>query len=212
MAELLNEACRLSQKCYNHRCLVYLFQEYSDDTLMIAFKGTTTLGEAMVDMNIGKIDLGKFGKVHRGFYEYFTKVHRDRISDVLKDTVYNNIVFTGHSLGGAIATIASSYFGGVHIDKNVYCISFGAPRVGNSRFVKTFRKRVYKSFRFENKNDVVTNFPPKIFSYRHVDTRYVVNDDLFDVKAHKLEKYCPHVDLTSTRSVRCSDFSVPRTP
>lgn len=195
MAELLNESCRMSQKCYNNRSKVYLFHEYNHDTLIIAFKGTTTCREAMVDINIGKIDLGKFGKVHRGIYEYFTEVHRDQISEILNDTSYSNIVFTGHSLGGAIATIAASYFGGEYHDKNMYCVSFGAPRVGNWRFVKTFHKRVYKSFRFENRNDIVTNFPPKIFSYKHVKTRYVVNDDLFELKAHKLEKYCPRVDL-----------------
>lgn len=195
MSELLNEACRLSQKCYDNRCLLFLVKEYSSDTLLVAFKGTTTLREAFVDMNIGQIDLGKFGKVHRGFYEYFAEMHRDHLTDLFNETSYGNFVFTGHSLGGAIATIAASYFGGLFSDKNVYCISFGAPRVGNARFVKTFHKRVHKSFRFENRNDVVTNLPPSVFSYKHVETKYVVNDDLFEFKAHKLQRYCPNAGL-----------------
>lgn len=197
MAKLLNEACVLSQKCYVHRYMLSLVEEYSKDTLIVAFKGTTTLKEAFVDMNIGQIDLGKFGKVHRGFYEYFAHEHRDNLTSLFKETSYNNIVFTGHSLGGAIATIAASYFGGEFSDKNIYCITFGAPRAGNAKFVKEFRNRVFKSFRFENRNDFVTNMPPSFMSYKHVGEKYVVNDDLFETKAHKLERYCPHVDFSN---------------
>lgn len=195
MSELLNESCKLSQKCYDNRRLGFLTKEFRQDTLIIAFKGTTTLREALIDINIRQIDLGQFGKIHQGFYEYFTKTHRDRLTELLKITSYNNVVFTGHSLGGALATLSASYFGGLYPEKNVYCISFGSPRVGNAKFAKTFQKRVFKSYRFANRNDVVTNLPPAAFSYKHVKKKYVVNDDLFEMKAHKLKKYCPLVKL-----------------
>ena len=187
---MLKAACKLSQKCYAHQSLVFLTHEFSMDTIIIAFKGTTTLKEVLVDATIDQINLGKFGKVHRGFYQYFTDKHRDYLRGFIKDKPsYNNIVFTGHSLGGAIATIASAYFA-CEFKRNIYCVSFGAPRVGNSTFCKFFKTVVLKSFRFANKGDLVTNLPPAGL-YKHVKTKYVVNENLFEIEAHKLVKYCP---------------------
>lgn len=191
MEKLLNEACRISKKCYYHPCMKFLTTEYSNDTIIIAFKGTTTSKEVLVDASIDRLNLGPIGKIHRGFYEYFCDKHRNTIDAILKDhTRYLNVVFVGHSLGGALATLASCYYGFEQKDRNIYCISFGAPRVGNGKFAKTFKSVVYKSFRFVNKGDWVVNLPPPGL-YKHVKTKYVVKSNLFDHKAHKLEEYCP---------------------
>lgn len=191
MGGLLNEACRMSKKCYYHPCMKFLTEEYNEDTVIIAFKGTTTTKEVLVDANIDRIDLGQMGKVHRGFYEYFTEKHRYAIDELLKaNHNYTNIVFVGHSLGGALATLSACYYGIEQSDKNVYCISFGAPRVGNGKFVKKFREVVFKSFRFVNKGDWVVKVPPSGL-YKHVKTKYVVKSDLFEKNPHRLEQYCP---------------------
>ena len=48
---------------------------------------------------------------------------------------------------------------------------FGAPRVGNKAFVESYNRRVPRSWRFVNGNDVVSGLPRNWQGYRHVDTR-----------------------------------------
>ena len=190
MEDLLNKACKISKKCYYHGCMKFLTEEYNKDTIIIAFKGTTTSKEVLIDVSIDQVDLGQMGKIHRGFYEYFVEKHRDAIDEILKHNNYTNIVFVGHSLGGALATLSACYYGIEQNKKNIYCISFGAPRVGNKKFAKKFNEVVFKSFRFVNKGDWVVKVPP-VAIYTHVKTKYVVKSNLFEEKPHKLEQYCP---------------------
>lgn len=146
--------------------------------------------EVLVDASIDRVDLGQMGKVHRGFYEYFAEKHRYSIDELLKAIPrYTNIVFAGHSLGGALATLSACYYGIEQREKNVYCISFGSPRVGDRKFAKKFKEVVFKSFRFVNKGDWVVKVPPAGV-YKHVKTKYVVKSDLFQNQPHKLEQYC----------------------
>jgi len=84
------------------------------------------------------------GNIHLGFCEAFLNINKDRkfyqtISDCVKNNV-PTIKFTGHSLGGAIATLAvmwfkaqfPSYAGRVHY------ATFGSPRVGDAAFQAKF--------------------------------------------------------------------------
>jgi len=78
-----------------------------------------------------------------------------------------SVIFTGHSLGGAIATIAAldysiasklvfPYF--KHTAPILY--TFGAPRVGNAELGKALDFFNVKPFRIVNKSDLVAHVPP----------------------------------------------------
>jgi triacylglycerol lipase len=58
--------------------------------------------------------------------------------------------YIGHSLGGALATLAAAYFGSLYPDVRHVCITFGAPRVGNAVFISEFKKHVDESVRCVN--------------------------------------------------------------
>jgi len=62
----------------------------------------------------------------------------------------NKWIFTGHSLGGALAMLAASYWPPEQVH------TFGCPRVGNSGFVKTVLCKVH---RYENWDDPVPYLP-----------------------------------------------------
>eukprot|EP01031_Cornospumella_fuschlensis_P029564 gene29564-35683_t len=74
------------------------------------------------------------------------------------------VIFTGHSLGGALATLAALDLKPKMLqDCEVGCISVGAPAVGNLAFVMYNQAMIEKSkgtVRFVNKDD----FVPKILS------------------------------------------------
>lgn len=102
----------------------------------LSFRGTQERRDVLANLDLRtKRFWGREGVlVHNGFRSQFNAVepmvtgyldrHRDR---------YDCIVCTGHSLGGALATLASvfysDYMGG---SVPVMCHTFGSPRVGNA--------------------------------------------------------------------------------
>ena len=73
-----------------------------------------------------------------------------------------HVFFTGHSLGGALATLAASRWNTV----TTHLYTYGSPRVGGKKFIQSFLTR--NRYRFRNNNDIVTRVPFEIFGYKHV--------------------------------------------
>ena len=62
---------------------------------------------------------------------------------------------TGHSLGGAMATICAKRLSEEY--ENVHCLyTYGSPRVGNPKWCKSHKVSHY---RFQNNNDMVCKVP-----------------------------------------------------
>ncbi len=141
-----------------------------DRTCYLIFRGTEDMIDAMADLDARYIvfENQQNVKVHRGFYEQFKAVQKE-INDELfsRESEYDNIVITGHSLGAALATIAALHFSIVFPNKNVSCHTFGSPRVGNSEFVKQFQKYVTDHWRVFNVADPVPMVPMS-FRFTHV--------------------------------------------
>ncbi len=143
------------------------------DTLVVAFRGSEETGIAdwITDLKFIQqvFPYGEGGnkkvKVHYGFIQAYKSV-RDAVLNETKKTPYKRIICTGHSLGGALATLAALDIEYNLPDKDISCYTFGSPKVGNKYFTESYNKRVPKTFRFVNGSDTVPNIPPG--AYRHV--------------------------------------------
>lgn len=78
----------------------------------------------------------------------------------------SKLVFAGHSLGGAIATITAERFSkDSHVHK---LFTLGCPRVGNSVFAAVLEERLGDSIvRYQNRNDPICLMPFKRWNYCH---------------------------------------------
>ena len=90
------------------------------------------------------------------------------------------IRLTGHSLGGAIATIGAMKL--AHKGWDVELITFGSPRVGNASFASLTKKLVKKNARFANPGDFAISKPPEVAKFSHVDEVYSIDKKIFDKK------------------------------
>ena len=121
------------------------------------------------------------GFVHNGFQEEVNKVW-DQINIALSKMKLSDKKFyiCGHSLGGAMATIATSRFG-----TKVDCLyTYGSPRTGTRKFVKSFSNIPH--FRHVNNNDLVTCVPFAILGYRHHSQPRYIN---YFGKIRKMSKW-----------------------
>jgi hypothetical protein len=103
------------------------------------------------------------GHVHQGFKKALEPVWKP-LEAALNNLTDRPVWFTGHSLGGALATLAAFRRGANAA--GVY--TFGSPRVGNSVFAGHFDDRfVERSIRYVNDHDVVTHVPSAILAFPH---------------------------------------------
>ena len=130
-------------------------------------------------------------RVHSGFLKEYKSV-RDKIHTRIPGETCK-ITVTGHSLGAALAVLCAVdlQYNFKNADIEVYL--FGCPRVGNKAFVRSYNKRVFKTLRVTNGNDIVTKLPPKIFGYRHaginIHTGLLSVPGIISFNEHRPESY-----------------------
>lgn len=84
-----------------------------------------------------------------------------------------HVFVTGHSLGGALATLFALDFvksvksGNRHRGVTTTMVNFGSPRVGNRGFCEEYDELVTDSIRIVNRGDLVPTLPA-LLGYRHV--------------------------------------------
>jgi len=167
---------------------------FLDRTLVIAIRGTAAVRDLMINLRAYRVNaFGGIGKVHNGFYSRYVAIE-DEIRTITTSFqhMYDGIVFTGHSMGGAVATIAGAIHSIHH--PHVSVITFGSPKVGNTNFCDFFRRHVNRSIRIVHERDPVTQLPP-FNGYHHVEAETFIiglNQDgglLKGISAHLLTTY-----------------------
>ncbi|KAI8613818.1 Alpha/Beta hydrolase protein [Chytriomyces sp. MP71] len=154
----------------------------NSNTIIIAFRGTNSLDTWISDLLIAKPDYDLPSappgtKVHYGFLSLWQTVRVEVIENVIHLLEAHNdsnprILFTGHSLGGALATIAAvDIFQHLHdrlVPSQVTLLTFGQPRVGNptfSNWVNAFN--FSNTFRVTNQDDWTPHLPPLFSGFKH---------------------------------------------
>jgi V8-like Glu-specific endopeptidase len=132
------------------------------EVILISFRGTASVANWLANMNV-RSKARPYGNVHRGFYLAFADI-QPLLERRLEDFTDRPIVLTGHSLGGALATIAGAEWQGARTIGGIH--TFGQPAVGNKAF-RDFLNGHYGDsfFRFVNDDDIVPRVPP---GYVHV--------------------------------------------
>ena len=138
---------------------------WNDTDAVICFRGTEPkeMSDIKADLNaIQRQGLHNKGDVHGGFQGEINKIW-DLIIEKVNELKNHKIYITGHSLGGAMATICAKRLQEQQVE--VQCLyTYGSPRVGDKRWVKSLQ---IPHYRFQNNNDVVCKVPFWIMGYRH---------------------------------------------
>jgi hypothetical protein len=131
-------------------------------------------------------DLESFNDICIG--DYYEKLYTS-INNALYNNILNAImeypnysfVFTGYSIGGALASIAALDLKLKFKIKvnNVY--TFGSPRVGNLEFTKIFYKYIGNTFRLTNNNDIIPRLPLKEKGFNHLSTEVWRKSDKINI-------------------------------
>jgi len=188
-------------------------------------------------------DAFKKAKVHRGFRDSLAELwdpdkngeNGQRLVKAQQATLLSTLqteasklgtqfMFTGHSLGGAQATLAATYVSLQNPARNsrvtmlpnvASVITFGSPKVGNEAFVTEYDKALGKVTRpFEHNNDIVRAMPPGL-GYRQVGEQHLVKLQAADPAnppglrdSHRMDNYVERMATEAAKEIAASSRPV----
>ncbi|RED63952.1 lipase family protein [Cohnella lupini] len=152
----------------------------SPEYAIIAFRGTSSttdwVSDAMASQSKYKC-VKNAGQSHRGISNIYYSARECVLKALREISTDKTLYITGHSLGGALATLCALDISTNTLFGNPGVYTYGSPRVGDPTFAKTFNNRLRYSYRINNRFDVVTHLPPQAFKlpkrtrtyyYKHV--------------------------------------------
>ncbi|EPS63658.1 hypothetical protein M569_11126, partial [Genlisea aurea] len=149
------ENAETDTQAISFRMQVAIWRDTKRKRLVIAFRGTE--------------------QVHGGFLNAYDSV-RTRLMTLIRQAIDQHrekwhVYVTGHSLGGALATLHAFELSSSQLAKqgaiSVTMYNFGSPRVGNRIFAQAYNEKVKNSWRVVNHRDIIPTVP-RLMGYCHV--------------------------------------------
>jgi triacylglycerol lipase len=174
----------------------------SDDTIILAFRGTTSTADTVSDLIASQIPYPWFsngGNTHRGFTEIYATAREQIIDALAKSDSHKKLIITGHSLGGALATLCALDLAYNTKFAAPIVYTYGSPRVGDPTFAAAYNQKIAFNHRIMIDSDLITLIPPpfykipsqsKVYHYHHVKGGFILHflTDSFS-KNHALFNY-----------------------
>lgn len=159
-------AGEFTAKAYDSSELRFGFVLTSDRASILAFRGSGSAVDWVSDFIAQQTayrPVKNIGLTHKGFTDIYMSA-RNQIFDILKQLPTDKPLFvTGHSLGGALATLASIDIASNSAFTAPIVYTFGAPRVGDPKFVRNYNSIVGTHWRFQNEFDIVPHLPTLVY-------------------------------------------------
>ena len=197
--------------------LGYIFYQPSCKRAYLVFTGTANGCMSMIDMDYQQVTYDKLLNYqetvegHRGFYQAYLSI-RPQIIELLSG--YQNsrnlaeLVICGHSLGGALSTVAT--FDLAELKPHHY--NFAGPRVFNVAGANLFNQLVHSSCRVTNSSDIVPTMPMSVMpngnSFNHVGTICEFQHNMGNYSDNHSLAYLFHFQLVEKVAAAVSDTSV----
>ncbi|KAJ0105582.1 hypothetical protein Patl1_17949 [Pistacia atlantica] len=211
--ELINKACSLAMKAYKYPEKLYLHDKSSKTDVIFSFAGTWSVNEWFTQNPFGKKEINRdqfpslrsicndeVATVNEAFLNRFLTILPHLLKEVRKAVAENKqIVFTGHSSGGAIAILATVWFlqlqykpdPTINLRKPPFCVTFGSPLVGDRIFNHALGRENWSQYflHFVSRYDIIPrvlfaplssieNYLPLILDYLNPKTTLPVQEPI----------------------------------
>ncbi|KAI0835370.1 alpha/beta-hydrolase [Hypoxylon sp. FL0890] len=166
----------------------FVSSDDKNELIVASFKGSESIRNWITDLSFIAVscDLVDGCLVHAGFLTAYNEIKDDLMTALNTAKEANpsyKTVFTGHSLGAAVATVAVANARNDGYDADL--ITYGSPRVGNKEFVSFVTNQSGAEYRVTHLDDPVPRLPPIIFGYRHTSPEYWLSDGSANTTIYK---------------------------
>ncbi|KAJ5981983.1 hypothetical protein N7451_012083 [Penicillium sp. IBT 35674x] len=161
----------------------YIALDHTKKLIVLVFRGTVSENDGDIDFHALFTpieDVCPGCMVHEGFWGYWSSI-ADQVISQLHSANQNHkdygLAVTGHSLGGAVATIAGTVLRQKGLDLDIW--TFGAPKVGNYKLAEliTNQRAPVSVYRATHYIDIVPKLPLTlpIHDYSQPSPEYWIN-------------------------------------
>lgn len=185
----------------------------------VILKGTASGFDGLTDLNAGLRRSSSGGQVHQGFQytfeSFLPQLQAFRMAAAKRQDIHT-IHCIGHSLGGALATLAADWLKS-STSYGVKLYTFGSPRVGFPFFSEDMTNRLQADniFRVYHKTDPVPMVPTWPFTHvPDTGTDYLMDSGLalLPWEYHKIENYIRSVSDDKSDSLDWPTLKAMRPP
>jgi hypothetical protein len=106
------------------------------------------------------------GRVHAGFSQSLDAVWPQLLPFIQTRNPQKPVWITGHSKGGALATLAAARLKAKHQIQADTIMTYGSPRPGDQIFGTEYNRNFARHFRFEHEDDIVPHLPPASYLFK----------------------------------------------
>jgi hypothetical protein len=184
----------------NNTCLAYTALLHSQKIIVVTFRGTkggsqflleglsTFFGPHVSFYGMGTVAI----YFNRGFSRLWSAGLQSNVAALRQDFPDYQIWVTGHSLGAALASLASGAIakeaGGPLANLNL--LTFGQPRVGDLKYSLSHDKLVPNAYRLTHAHDIIVHLPPlNPLTYNHHRQEIFYPGNMTDGSLYKVCKY-----------------------
>lgn len=147
--------------------------------VVLSFRGSSSVRNWIADLYFiqTSCDWVDDCLVHSGFLDSWNEIKAviyGFIETAFAANPTYTLVVTGHSLGGAVGTLAVADLREDGYPCDLY--TYGSPRVGNMAFVEFVTTQAGNEYRTTHYDDPVPRLPPIFLNYRHTSNEYWLAD------------------------------------
>lgn len=150
------------------KCSSYIAISHNVQAIVIAFRGTQSVNQLISELletvfsSMEDFLGGKVQTYWKKSFEILWKDMEPTVKSLISSHPSYQIWVTGHSLGGAMASLASAWIAYENIlsRQNIIMYTFGMPRVGDYKYAMQHDQLVNNSWRIVNFDDIVPRLPP----------------------------------------------------
>ncbi|KAF2193698.1 alpha/beta-hydrolase [Zopfia rhizophila CBS 207.26] len=157
----------------------FVATDSTNQLIVISFRGSQSLRNWITNLNfpVDETDICADCEASRGFWRSWKEAQGGVLTAVKTARAENpnfKLVSTGHSLGGALASLAAGVLRSQGVTVDLY--TYGAPKIGQTNLVKYLSQTDRGSnFRVTHLDDPVPRLPPSLFGYRHISPEYYIS-------------------------------------
>ena len=126
--------------------------------VVVTFRGTQSIEDWLSNFSFPQV-AHPWGHAEKGFKELYDQCSAATKAAVQQAPAGSSVFVAGHSLGSALATLATADLADSGLSPGVSMYNFASPRVGDRSFADRFNGRVASRWRIVNTEDIVTTVP-----------------------------------------------------
>jgi len=167
VVDIIGRAC---SSLFDDECVVLVAISHVTKRIYLSYRGSTSvkqlLTEIVTTLITAKVPFKGAGYVQKYFRDTFMLLYpcvKNSLEEKMKAYPGYTVAVTGHSLGGALASLAAL---ALVQDKlvpshRVFLYNFGSPRVGDKLYANNHDRLVPNSFRVVHYKDIVAHIPTR---------------------------------------------------